>query len=183
MSAPHTPFWVGVQPARIQAVHAFGFTERQARFLTHVLLFSGVFLERQYCQFSDIAHGQKSHDFIERLIAHGYVTPITPGSVRRGRMYHVQHKPLYAAIGEADNRQRKPTTVGRLIRRLMLLDAVLSDHQYHWLGTESWRLQNAFYRAPRTCGCRRSSNSGSGSNNCSFRTESRSTEKALLEPA
>ncbi len=100
MSAPHTPFWVSLQPERVEAVHAFGFTERQAQFLTHVLLFSGVFLERQYCHFSNIAHGQKSHDFIERLIAHGYATPITPGSVRRGRMYHVQHKALYAAIGD-----------------------------------------------------------------------------------
>ena len=34
-----------------------------------------------------------------------------------------------------------------------------------------------------TCGCRRHSNSGSGTNNCSFQMESRSTEIALLEPA
>jgi hypothetical protein len=47
----------------------------------------------------------------------------------------------------------------------------------------SWRLQNAFCRAPPTCGCRRHSSSGSGSNNCSFRREFRSTEIALLEPA
>ena len=46
-----------------------------------------------------------------------------------------------------------------------------------------WRSQNAFCRAPPTCGCRRHSNSASGSNNCSFQTESRSTEKALFEPA
>jgi hypothetical protein len=52
MSAPYTPFWVSLQPARIQAIHAFGFTERQARFLTHVLLFSGVFLERHYVECS-----------------------------------------------------------------------------------------------------------------------------------
>ena len=31
--------------------------------------------------------------------------------------------------------------------------------------------------------CRRRSNSASGSNNCSFQTESHSTEKALLDPA
>ena len=36
-------------------------------------------------------------------------------------------------------------------------------------------------RAP-TSGCRRHSNSASGSNNCSFPKESRSTETALLEP-
>ena len=44
-------------------------------------------------------------------------------------------------------------------------------------------LQNAFCHAPRTCGSRRHSNNASGSNNCSFRTESRSTEIGLLEPA
>ena len=37
--------------------------------------------------------------------------------------------------------------------------------------------------AERTCGCRHHSNSVSSSNNCSFRTESRSTETALFEPA
>ena len=47
----------------------------------------------------------------------------------------------------------------------------------------SSRSQNAFCRAPQTCGCRRHSNSVSGSNNCSFLTELRSTERALLEPA
>jgi hypothetical protein len=34
----------------------------------------------------------------------------------------------------------------------------------------SSRSQNASCRVPQTCGCRRHSNSGSGSNNCSFRT-------------
>jgi hypothetical protein len=50
-------------------------------------------------------------------------------------------------------------------------------------GWASWRSRNAFSRAPRTSGFRRPSNSDSGSNNCSFPTELRSTEKALLEPA
>lgn len=128
--------WISVRSERVKTLQAWGFNERQARFLVHVLVFSGVFLERQYCQAVGIVHGQKSHDFIRRLIAQGYVTPITPGSLRRGRMYHVQYKPFYEAIGGRDNRHRKATTVGRLIRRLMLLDAVLSDDRYYWLGTE-----------------------------------------------
>jgi integrase len=43
---------------RTEAVAAFGFTERQARFLVSVLLHSGVFVERQYCSFAGIVHGQ-----------------------------------------------------------------------------------------------------------------------------
>ena len=35
---------------RMEAIAAFGFTERQARFLLNVLLHSGVFVERQYLQ-------------------------------------------------------------------------------------------------------------------------------------
>jgi hypothetical protein len=42
---------------RTQAVAAFGFTERQARFLVTVMLHSGVFVERQYCAFAGIVHG------------------------------------------------------------------------------------------------------------------------------
>jgi hypothetical protein len=67
MSAPHTPYWVSLQPERVEAVHAFGFTERQAQFLTHVLLFSGVFLERHYVESSIMRSPVCGHR--QRLIA------------------------------------------------------------------------------------------------------------------
>jgi len=41
-----------IRPERVNAVIAFGFTERQARFLVHVLVHAGVFIERQYCAFA-----------------------------------------------------------------------------------------------------------------------------------
>ena len=56
---------------RVNAVAAFGFTERQARFLVRVLVHAGVFLERQYCTFAGVVHGQKSHDFLARLVERG----------------------------------------------------------------------------------------------------------------
>jgi hypothetical protein len=49
-------------------------------------------------------------------------------------MFHVHFKPLWAAIGEPDNRFRKPTAQGRMIERVMLLDAVLDDREFVWLG-------------------------------------------------
>jgi hypothetical protein len=121
---------------RAEAVSAFGFTERQARFLVEVLIHSGVFVERQYCRFAGITHGQKSTDFLRRLVERGYARPIQVGALHRGRLFHVHYKPLYAAIGQADNRLRKPMPLGRMVERVMLLDAVLADRSFTWLGTE-----------------------------------------------
>jgi len=129
--------------ARIERVHAvstFGFTERQARFLVHVLVHAGVFIERQYCAFAGIAHGQKTHDFVAKLIGRGYAKAIAPGPLHRGRLFHVHYKPLYEAIGEPNNRHRKSVSLGRMIERLMILDAVLADRHYTWLGTENDKL-------------------------------------------
>ena len=134
-----------VREGRVKAIVDFGFTERQARFLVHVLVYSGVFLERQYCSFAGIAHGQKTHDFLQKLIDRSYVTVITPGALHRGRLFHVQYKPLYEAIGEANNRHRRPASLGRMIERLMILDAVLVDKRHTWLGTEQDKL--AYFKA------------------------------------
>jgi hypothetical protein len=44
---------------RTEAIAAFGFTERQARFLLEVLIHSGVFVERQYCAFAGMSMGRR----------------------------------------------------------------------------------------------------------------------------
>ena len=125
---------------RTQAVASFGFTERQARFLVTVMLHSGVFVERQYCAFAGIVHGQKTHDFLARLTTAGMAKAIAVGPLHRGPLFHIHHKPLCAAIGQTDNRHRKPMSTARMIERLMVLDAVLGDRTFTWLNTEfdSW---------------------------------------------
>ncbi len=123
--------------ARADAVAGFGFTERQARFLVTVLLHAGVFVERRYCAFAGITHGQKTHNFLRTLVEGRYATAVTVGPLHRGRLFHVHHKALYAAIGETDSRHRKPATLGRFIERVMVLDGVLADPTLTWLGTEA----------------------------------------------
>src|SRR5437870_13429894 len=90
-------------------------TERQARFLMTVMIHSGVFVERQYCTFAGITHGQKSTDFLRKLVECGFATAVNIGPLHRGRLFHVHYKPLYAAIDEADNRHRKHAPTGRWI--------------------------------------------------------------------
>jgi hypothetical protein len=69
---------------RAEAIAAFGFTERQARFLLEVLVHSGVFVERQYYAFAGIVHGQKTHDFLRTLVERGYARPHSGRSAASG---------------------------------------------------------------------------------------------------
>jgi hypothetical protein len=132
---------------QIRAVAELGFTERQAGFLVTVLLHSGVCVGRQYCVYAHIVRGQKVHDFFSTLVTKKLATPYT--SAHRGaRLYHVHGKPLYTALGEADNRNRRPATLARAIERLMLLDAVLADRDLRWLGTEREKVQ--YFQAATT---------------------------------
>jgi hypothetical protein len=111
-------------------------TDRQARFLVPVMRHAGVFIGRQYAAFAGITHGQKVHDFIQTLVVRRFATLIELGTTGRTRIIHVHYKPLYAAIGEPANRNRRCVTIDRTIHRLMILDAVLADRSVNWLGSE-----------------------------------------------
>ena len=120
---------------RVKEVAGFGLTERQGGFLVNVMLHSGVFVRRQYCAWAGLSHGEKVHQFIRLLGSRRFATG-QPCGHGRGRLYHVHFKPLYDAIGERDNRLRRPAQLARSVERLMLLDAVLADRAKTWLGTE-----------------------------------------------
>lgn len=120
---------------RVANVSQQGFTPRQASFLVNVMLHAGVCVGRQYCTFARIAYGQVVCDFLDALVRRGYASPHRCGHPR-WRIFHVHHKALYRAIGEPDNRHRKPTALSRAVERLMILDAVLAEPQLTWLATE-----------------------------------------------
>ena len=75
---PHNPTFDSVSISRVMGLNDFGFTRRQHEFLVTVMVYSGAFLERQYCTFAGIAHGQKTHDFIDRLIGRGFAREVLP---------------------------------------------------------------------------------------------------------
>jgi hypothetical protein len=120
---------------RVHAIANHGFTERQAGFLVTVMLHSGVCLGRHYAAFARISHGQKVQDFFRKLLDRRFATVRRCGH-NTARLYHIQYKPLYAAIGEPDNRHRRAIPLARAVERLMLLDAVLADRDLQWLATE-----------------------------------------------
>jgi hypothetical protein len=127
---------------QLAAVRACGFTSRQARFLVLVLEHSGVCLPRQYRTFSRIAHGRETHAFFNKLVRGGFATTDLAAPARAGRIYHLQYKPWYRAIGTPDHPHRKAMSIGHAVDpstalragRLMLLDGVLAEPEVRWLG-------------------------------------------------
>jgi hypothetical protein len=118
---------------RARALAKKGFTERQARFLTTVMLHAGVCVPRQYARFCGIVHGAKTRKFFAKLVRLQYASTYDCRH-NRARLYHLNQRALYAAIGEADSRLRKPVTLNRAIQRLMVLDAIVEDPDLVWLG-------------------------------------------------
>jgi len=119
---------------RVQVVAKKGFTERQARFLTTVMLHAGVCVPRQYARFCGIVHGQKTRKFFAKLVRLRHAS-MYDCRHNRARIYHVNQRALYAAIGDADSKLRRPLTLNHAIQRLMVLDAIVEDPEMIWLGT------------------------------------------------
>lgn len=120
---------------RVKVVAKKGFTERQTRFLTTVMLHAGVCVPRQYARYCGIVHGAKTRKFFAKLVRLHYAS-MYDCRHNRARIYHVNQRALYAAtIGEADNKLRRPLTLNHAIQRLMVLDAIVEDPEMIWLGT------------------------------------------------
>ncbi len=125
---------------RIQAVVKFGFTERQARFLVTVMLFGGLCVPRQYARLAGTAYGHKVNAFFDKLVQRKYATACRCIH-NRARVYHLQHRPLYEAIGERGSRYRLPVPAARAIDRVMRLDSVLCYPELRWLATEREKVE------------------------------------------
>jgi hypothetical protein len=126
---------------RVQAVAKRGFTKRQARFLTTVMLHTGVCVPRQYARFCGIVQGAKTQKFFARLVRDGYASMYDTRH-NRARIYHLKNGALYAAIGEADCGFRRRLTLNRAIQRLMVLDAIVEDPDLVWLATAEDKAAN-----------------------------------------
>ena len=118
---------------RFAAVAGFGFTPRQARFLTLVMRHAGVCLLRQYSAFAGIVHGQKTRKFFAKLVRLEYAS-MHDCRHNRAVLYHLNNRRLYRAVGDGESRLRRPLTLGQAVHRLMVLDAIVEDPDLVWLG-------------------------------------------------
>jgi hypothetical protein len=129
---------------RVQRVIAFGpgtgFTEAQATFLVIVALHGGYCLRRQYATFTGRRYGHNVRDFLDRLVDRELARRMAFRR-NRGYIYHLCFRPLFHAIGEEHNRNRRAAAPALIARKLMLLDFVLSERSHDWYATEADKVE------------------------------------------
>jgi hypothetical protein len=120
---------------RCQALELLGYTPRQAQFLVLVALHGGYFLRRQYVAFTGTPHGQAAVRFLNHAVSREHVRVLPCG--RHGHVFHLYARPLYAAIGEEDNRNRRPAEWDAVVPKLMTVDFALAHRSARFLTTEA----------------------------------------------
>jgi hypothetical protein len=119
---------------RIQALQNFGYDADEARFLTIAALHGGYFLRRQFLNFVGGAKGGKDVVLLKKLETNHHVRVSV---YRHNRMvYHLCSKPLYEALGEPNNRNRREHQPATIKNKIMSLDFVLEHQDQLFLATE-----------------------------------------------
>ena len=123
---------------RISSLRAFGYTHREAEFLLLVALHGGYFIRRQYQRFAGY-RGRFEERFLRRANSFGHIrSTIYPN---RTEVYHVFARAIYRAIGDEDNRNRRPRPAFSIKAKLMALDFVLAHPAARFLATEGEKLE------------------------------------------
>lgn len=118
----------------VAALSRFGYDPIEAAFLSLAALQSGFFLRRQYLYFTGTAKGWRDVVLLEKLQANRHCQATT---YRHGRqVHHLSAKPLYQALGEVDNRNRREHQPSTVQNRIMGLDYVLAHPGRRYLLTE-----------------------------------------------
>ena len=120
---------------RVQALASLQLTSRQASFLATVALHSGYCVRRQYSEYAGVRYGKNVRDFLDGLVDRGLAGRFTYRR-DRGHVYHLHAKPIYRALAQTDNRNRRHASPALIARKLMLLDFVLSEREVDWFATE-----------------------------------------------
>lgn len=120
---------------RVEAIASMGYLPREAEFLCLAALHSGYFLRRQFGRFLGVHSGGCEDRLVKKLLRRGHVREHLLGP--RTRLIHLCSHPFYRALGQPENRHRRPRSWPAVQLKIMGLDFVL-DHLLgdHREGTE-----------------------------------------------
>jgi hypothetical protein len=119
---------------RIAALKRFGYSEPEASFVALAALHSGYFLRRQFARFAACRDGGSVTQFVCRALALAHAR--SSRWRQNAQVYHLCARPLYHALGEPDNRNRRQHQWPQIKNKVMGLDFVLAHPDAQYLATE-----------------------------------------------
>ena len=118
----------------------YGYTLREAQFLTLVALHSGHFLRMQFCRFAGVEPGAVLANFVARATGKGHVRDhsFPPGP---GKRLHLFYRPIYSRLGLPNsNHRRSDTPSTTIINRIAALDFIIDHPELTFLPTDREKL-------------------------------------------
>jgi len=128
-----------IQNEHIQAIKQFGYTDREARFVYIVAIHSGYFTQSQVRQFTGNQSGRTVRAFIKRALTQGHLKESKHQN--NARVYQLTYRPLYAAIGRENLRNRRAHSFDYIKMKLASLDFILGHSQFDYFEGEADKVQ------------------------------------------
>lgn len=123
----------------VGALKSFGYTTAEASFLYIVATHSGYFTARHFLAFTGSRRGFRTRAFTKKLFKNKHAS--SKDYPDYGRVYHVFSKPLYAAIGRENLRNRREHSFDHIKTRLLGLTFILDNRDFDYLETETTKVQ------------------------------------------
>ena len=126
---------------RVVALQRFGYSEREAQFLSTAALHSGYFLRSQFGQFLGSDNSESATEtLVEKIFDNCHAAAIAFD--RETHLYHLCARSFYAALGEEDNRNRRRRECSTMKNKVMGLDFILAHPGATFLATEHEKVRD-----------------------------------------
>ena len=125
---------------QVAALQCLGYAKPEAEFLLLATLHSGYFLRRQFEAFISAPRGRPADRFLQRVVGAGHARSVEYAN--RTEVFHLFARTVYRAIGEEENRNRRPRPNFSIKAKLMSLDFVLANRDRRFLATENEKIQH-----------------------------------------
>src|SRR6266508_1093437 len=124
---------------RIKALQQIGYSEPEAGFLCLAALHGGYCLRRQFTHFLGRQDGGTVTQLTQKVLAQGHARTSTWR--QNTQLYHLCARSFYGALGEPDNRNRRPHEWMQVKNKIMGLDFVLAHRDHVYLATEREKVE------------------------------------------
>lgn len=122
-----------IPESQLANLRTFGYTEVEAQFLHIAATHSGYFTMGQFLSFAKASYGKRNTRFVEKLQTLGHAS--VQRYRRNGRLYHLDCRRIYAAIGKDYLRRRRKHELRYIRTRLLGLDFILAHAEESYFET------------------------------------------------